>query len=214
MKFTQPKNAHYYDLVRIPHGHIPAPMIKFWSWLPIPIKGQRDWDTFHCPVCGGSSFYKVKAYCEDCASFFEEDEGKTWRAWKERDTKRWKWKRLEHALLPLLVLIGKAWYLPSVQLTAFEERKKYGGEFLWEPDPEEVYTGSNCAICGEPITWADEIQAPDHPLCCEEHGDYLELCAECYEYWEYHSDHEGCIRAFFNKNTQSVDCAELRRPAE
>ncbi|HUW44726.1 MAG TPA: hypothetical protein VMW50_02930 [Dehalococcoidia bacterium] len=210
MKFAQPKNANYYDLVRTPHGHIPAPMIKFWSWLPIPIKGQRDWGTFHCPVCGSPSFFKTGYGCDEC----QYDNEQKWKTYHNREKKRRKWKRLEYAMLPLLVLIGKAWYLPSIKLTLFEQREKYGGEFLWEPDPEEVYTDSNCAICGDPITWADEIQAPDHPQCCEEHGDYLELCVDCYEYWENQSDHKGCIRAFFNKNIQPIEYAELRRDTE
>ena len=210
MKFTQPRNANYYDLVRIPHGHIPAPMIKFWSWLPIPVKGQRDWGTFHCPVCGSPSFYKTRYGCNEC----QYDNEQEWKSYRQRERKRRNWKRLEHFLLPLYVLFGKAWYMPSVKLTHLEQVRKYGPPIQIEIDWNQE-TGEHCAICGKAITLEEELQYPDHPLCCEEHGDYLPMCASYNDFWGYNSDQKGCIREWFRENTDgklpiSIKCAETQ----
>ena len=120
MSFTNCRQPLYYDLVKIPHGHIPAPKVKFWSWLPIPIKGKRDSNTFQCPKCGRTNFFKILDRCETCKyedSLTYDHEydyeyslhGPRYEKWRKR------WKQLEYIFLPLLVLIGKASYLRSVR---------------------------------------------------------------------------------------------------
>ena len=122
MKYATSEKGLYYDLIRIPHGHIPAPKVKFWKSLPIPIKGTRTQDTFHCPWCGRPSFFKVFDQCRVC-DWEQEDDWETWKFNEARYQKRLKrekgrkrWKRLECALLPLLVLFGKAWYMRSARI--------------------------------------------------------------------------------------------------
>lgn len=121
MKFISSEKGRYYDLIRIPHGHIPAPKVKFWGGLPIPIKGERTQDTFSCPSCGRSSFFKVFHQCRVC-EWEQEDDWETWKYNEGRYQKRLKrekwrkrWKKLEYALLPFLILIGKAWYIRSAR---------------------------------------------------------------------------------------------------
>jgi len=201
MKLAQAKNANYYDLVRIPHGHIPAPMIKFWDWLLIPVKGQRDYSTFHCNICGSSNFFKQGYGCNDCGgSYPGMDDENDWKNNQLKEKTRKKWKHLEHAILPLLILFGKAWYMPSVRLTYLEQVKKYGPPVQVEIDFSEE-SGENCAICVKAITLEEELNHPDQPLCCETHGDYLPMCAGCSEFWELNSDQKGCIREWFKENT-------------
>jgi len=121
MEYAKCKNALYYDLLVIPHGHIPAPMVRFWSWLPIPVKGLRTYDTFSCPVCGMPSFFKIDYMCRECESWNDGEE--YYLHWKSREgkrKKRLKWKAFEYALLPLYILLGKAWYMKSVQYHAID----------------------------------------------------------------------------------------------
>ena len=123
MEFTKCSDALYYDLVKIPHGHIPAPMVKFWSWLPIPIKGKRTSTTFFCPNCGEPSFFKIRERCNWCEQWWDENDDEVsykemrkkydWK--RKREKWRRRWKELEYALLPLLILFGKAGYLRSVR---------------------------------------------------------------------------------------------------
>jgi len=217
MKFTQPRNGNYYDLVRIPHGHIPAPRVKFWSWLPIPIKGQRTYNTFHCPICGSPSFFKVRGHCEDCGPIYDDDE-QQWKNWAKKEDVRNRWKRLEEILLPLLVLLGKAWYMPSDRLNYLEQVKKYGPGLNVEPWMEDDEgldllldepTGENCSICGKPLTQRDEIATPDHPQCCEEHGDYLDLCENCWDTWMMRcQEPEGCIRKWFENRRIKIEASD------
>ena len=117
MKYKSPKDSQYYDLVRIPHGHIPAPMIRLWKHLPIPVKGVRDSNTFHCRGCGFPSFFKTNScyYCQ----YWDSNDPDYWE-WAEDQirlerSERWRarWKQLEYLFLPLLVVFGKAWYMPS-----------------------------------------------------------------------------------------------------
>ena len=110
--WTSCKNALYYDLVRVPHGHIPAPMVKFWGWFPLPIKDKRTYNTFICPNCGSPSFFKVWDSCNWCQYYDEEFYDRTYINQKREKWRR-RWKDLEYALLPLLVLLGKAWYMRS-----------------------------------------------------------------------------------------------------
>lgn len=123
MKFATCENGFYYDLVRVPHGHIPAPMVKFWKKLPIPIGGQRDTKTFHCINCGAPSFFKNPDYCFSCATYrwdsHDEDH-------KEKEKRRQRKKDIEYALLPILILLGKAWYLRTTRFRGDEHRTRSG----------------------------------------------------------------------------------------
>jgi len=113
-KYVKCKDALYYDLVKVIHGHIPAPKVKFWSWLPIPIKGERNYSTFRCPNCGTSSFFKVWDSCDYC-QYYDDEFYKQTYVNQKRERWRSRWKTLEYIFLPLLVLFGKAWYMRSVR---------------------------------------------------------------------------------------------------
>jgi hypothetical protein len=117
------KNANYYDLVKIPHGHIPAPKLNLWSSFPIPVKARRGNHYYFCPTCGAPSFFKVEVACWGCQEdFYSFDEFMTrYYRKKRRNYFRRIWKRLEYLFLPLLVLLGKAWYVQSVRLAYWEE---------------------------------------------------------------------------------------------
>jgi len=118
MKWATCRKSLYYDLVRVPHGHIPAPMVGFWSWLPLPVKGKRDGRMFFCPVCGMPSFFKVFdqcRWCEDWDDTPHDEWVKEYERKRRREKWRARWKRLEYVLLPILMLTGKAWYIRSVR---------------------------------------------------------------------------------------------------
>jgi len=118
----RPKYGRYYDLIRVPHGHIPAPLTNLWSKLPIPVKEVRDENYYFCPVCGEPSFFKIRYACWKCQGEFEYDPSLEEWAWKEYKRKMRKdyfrnfLKRIEYLILPFLVLIGKAWYVRSYRL--------------------------------------------------------------------------------------------------
>jgi len=203
MRFHQPKNANYYDLVKIPHGHIPAPMIKFWGWLPIPEGPQRTYNTFHCPTCGSPSFFKTGLSCPDC-EWNQEDNEQTWKKYIKRENGRRKWKRFEHAILPLLVLTGQAKYMVSERLTYLEQVRKYGPPVFqppwsneWEIELRHRPLGKKCDLCGCELTEYDDFLQQDYPQCCKEHGDFLDLCESCQNWFEYEFEGSGCIRATF-----------------
>lgn len=118
------KDANYYDLIRVPHGHIPAPLVNFWSKFPIPVKETRGCDFYYCPRCGEPSFFKIEFACWQCQDDIEEFGA--WKLYKELQRKYQRrkrrkyfrnfWKRLEYLCLPVLVLLGKAWYVKSNRL--------------------------------------------------------------------------------------------------
>lgn len=119
---VNPRDASYYDLVRTPSGHTPAPKLRFWKWLSVPVKELRDNNTFTCPRCGEGSFFKTWTYCDNCNEYLD------WNEYPNTyDSKREKRRRLlkdiECAILPILLLFGKAWYMPSI-------RGKWPGEEL------------------------------------------------------------------------------------
>ena len=122
----QPKYGRYYDLIRVPHGHIPVPLAKLWSRLPIPVKEIRDENYYSCPVCGEPSFFKIRYACRYCLDEFDYDPKLEDWAWKEyqrrmrRDYFRNFLKRIEYLILPFLILIGKAWYVRSIYLHPLE----------------------------------------------------------------------------------------------
>lgn len=106
------KNGRYYDLIKVPHGHIPTPLVNLWSNFPIPVKERRGWDYYYCRFCGTPSFFK--GICRQCEYDFEWDMlASYYQKKKRREYFRKLWKRLEYLYLPLLVLTGKAWYVRS-----------------------------------------------------------------------------------------------------
>jgi len=115
----RPRDGHYYDLIRVPHGHIPVPLIRLWKDLPIPVKDVRTHDYYHCPICGSPSFYKIDYACWDCESEAVYDEyldrliERRWQRKRRKEYFRNIWKKLEYLILPFLVLVGKAWYVIS-----------------------------------------------------------------------------------------------------
>ena len=131
MKWTRCSDALYYDLVKIPHGHVPAPRVKLWSWLPLPVKGYRTEWTFSCPVCGRDSFFKVFYRCRECEWDNYEESEESWKRRSRREKWRNRWKKLEYAMLPLLVLFGKAGYLRTTRIHA-RDLSIYGGKLTNE----------------------------------------------------------------------------------
>ena len=119
---VKPRDASYYDLIRTIHGHTPAPKLRFWKGLSIPVKELRDGNTFTCPQCGEGSFFKTFSSCNSCRDWLDWDEYPNhYNAGREKARRLL--KDIECALLPLLILAGKAWYMPST-------RSKFYGETL------------------------------------------------------------------------------------
>ena len=135
MKFYLLKDHWYYDLVRIPHGHFPGPLIpEIFKYLPIPAGKKRDDSFYSCPECGRPTFFKITKWCKDCKDmiyFSEEKEYQQhyerWQKRKVEDKRRLKFKKIEIYLLPILIILGLARYNKSI-------RKKEGYDFIeeWE----------------------------------------------------------------------------------
>ncbi len=109
-----PKKGLYYDLVKLPHGHIPVSKIKFWGSLSIPIREFRDYGYFKCPECGSPSFFRLISDCGCCGAFTKDGYSRYKKRLRKRRIHGFL-KRLEVALLPLLVYAGKAYYVRSVR---------------------------------------------------------------------------------------------------
>ena len=118
---VKPRDAAYYDLIRTPHGHTPAPKLRFWKWLSIPVKELRDENTFTCPRCSSGSFFKSFISCDNCR--YDEDRDIEVHYSERREKRRRLLKDIECAILPILLLFGLAWYMPST-------RSKFYGETL------------------------------------------------------------------------------------
>lgn len=141
------KYGRYYDLIRVPHGHIPAPKINLWSNFPMPIKEYRANDFYECPSCGEPSFFKIEYACYECQGEDTEDaDNWAWKRYKRnkrrnyfRDLK----KRLEYLFLPFLVLLGKAWYVRSERLhnsdLEYQERERLFEEWWRNEGQNENY---------------------------------------------------------------------------
>lgn len=104
--------GRYYDLIKVPHGHIPVSRIKLWSKLPIPIKAFRGYGFFKCPECGSPSFFQIVQDCGCCGAFMEDGYERLLRR-KRRRYFKGILKRIESLILPILVLTGKAYYVRS-----------------------------------------------------------------------------------------------------
>lgn len=120
MKKIKPKDGKYYDLIRIPHGHIPSPKANFWSCLPMPVMEYRDYNFYYCPVCGAPSFFKIRFACYTCQEEMQYEGTDEWayRRYKRKqrnDYFREILKRLEYLCLPFLIVLRKAWYVESVR---------------------------------------------------------------------------------------------------
>jgi hypothetical protein len=115
---VRPKHGKYYDLIRLPHGHIPVPKVRLWSALPLKVKEVRDWCYFRCPSCGQPSFFKQTFSCSWCAYI---EVSKSWyKHKKRREYFRSIKKKLEYLFLPFLILTGKAWYVSSIRTHHFD----------------------------------------------------------------------------------------------
>lgn len=119
----KPKNGAYYDLIHLPHGHIPVPRCNFWSSFPIPLKDYRDENYYRCPECKTPSFYQITDMCWECQTFYDQyyseiqflqAQARTQRRQRRRYFKRFL-KTIEYWLLPFLVLLGKAWYVKAIR---------------------------------------------------------------------------------------------------
>ena len=109
---VMPIIGNYYDLIRVPHGHIPVSKVFLWKRFPLLVREIRGNDYFKCPSCGGPSFFKVNYQCPIC------DDEYGWlrpkfRRRERRDYFRKFLKDLEVLVLPVLALMGKAWYVRS-----------------------------------------------------------------------------------------------------
>lgn len=117
----RPKYCRYYDLIHVPHGHIPTPKTNLWSHLPLPVKAIRGSRFYYCPCCGQPSFFKIRYACWTCEEDFAYDadyEKKCYARYRRRERRRYfkqLFKRIEYLFLPILVLLGKAWYVRSVR---------------------------------------------------------------------------------------------------
>jgi ribosomal protein L37E len=131
MKYTASK-GRYYDLILVPHGHIPVSKIKVWRSFPLLCKEQRTESYFHCPTCGGPSFFKIKGSCEEC-SFWgnKEVSWKQVRSKERQDYFRRLCKDIEALALPLLAFFGKAWYVRSERLHYSDPERRVQEEAFW-----------------------------------------------------------------------------------
>jgi hypothetical protein len=129
LRKLRPIDGYYYDLIRVPHGHIPVPKANLWSHLPLPIKEFRDECYYRCPSCGEPSFFKIQYVCDECFEDLDDIEQYYYKCFRvrmeRRDYFRSFWKRIEYLLLPILVLTGKAWYvLASSRLSISVKRMR------------------------------------------------------------------------------------------
>jgi len=121
---VQPKHGNYYDLIKLPHGHIPAPLSNFWSSLPLPVRDVRTYNYYRCPECGTESFFKIERCCRNCEDFmFDCATSKDYKKFEVRVRRRQRrryfkqlLKQVEYWFLPVLVLFGEAWYVKSDRL--------------------------------------------------------------------------------------------------
>lgn len=109
---AKPEKGRYYDLIKVPHGHIPVSQIKLWSKLLIPIKAFRGYGYFRCPECDSPSFFRLIFDCGCCGAFMEGGYKRFLRRQRRRYFKGIL-KRLESLILPILVFTGKAYYVRS-----------------------------------------------------------------------------------------------------
>lgn len=131
---VKPQGGRYYDLLHLPHGHFPIPMLKRWRGFPILARHVRDEYFYSCSCCGEPSFFQEAPYCRECWELHGDPSGSTWLTRRENRDKRRTyfknlWKRLDCLFLPILVLLNRiparilpkrfrryrAWYVVSLR---------------------------------------------------------------------------------------------------
>jgi hypothetical protein len=117
-------NGKYYDLIKLPSGHYPAPKLRLWKRLPIPVQGIRHSSTFRCPRCGRVSFFKSTYGCFWCENYGHSMSVSVRRKIRRREYFRNLRKKLELLILPVLVLLGKAYYMTSIRTHSLDFRNK------------------------------------------------------------------------------------------
>ena len=130
--FLCPGQGLYYDLVRVPHGHIPVSKVFLWKRFPLLVREIRGDKYFSCPECGMPSFFKVDVCCRECAArgtdrwSVGENILRRWENRSRRDYFRNLLKMLEVLVLPVLALLGKAWYVRSERRHFSDKGYRYG----------------------------------------------------------------------------------------
>jgi hypothetical protein len=122
-----------------------------WGSLPLPIREKRGQDFYFCPECGEPSFFKIDGWCDECDRIMEDCGLTPSRKFYARVIRRKRrtyfrrfLKQLELLLLPLLVLLGKAWYVRTTRLHA---RDFYGSD----ADVEGLYRLAYAETVGGPL---------------------------------------------------------------
>ena len=101
----------YYDLIEVPHGHIPAPLLfPLYRFIPLREGEPRDESFFSCPICGAASFFSgVCSFCE------EELSDPELRKYEVHEGIRHLLKSIEHLFIPVLWLFGAVKYNKVVE---------------------------------------------------------------------------------------------------
>lgn len=133
----------YYDLIRVPHGHVPVGKVWLWRRFPLLVKEFRGESYFKCAECGAKSFFKESpGRCQNCNSrlYFGfspnvRDKARNILFAKSmrlarRDYFRRFLKDLEVLTLPVLALAGKAWYIRS-ERTHYRDNLPYNKRYFW-----------------------------------------------------------------------------------
>lgn len=122
----RPVFGRYYDLVRVPHGHVPVGKVWLWRSFPLLVREIRDDKFFKCPECGHSEFFKNESWCRCCGVQNPEFD---WEAMRRRAQNRRRRayfrnlaKQVEVLVLPVLAFCGLAWYVRSERLHFSEKR--------------------------------------------------------------------------------------------
>jgi len=139
----------YYDLIRVPHGHVPAGKVWLWRRFPLVVKEFRGDGFFKCPECGQANFFKSCHFCPSSSfqtmdDFFYQAYGalgakrqmdllayrRRCTARARRDYFRRFIKDVEVLFLPVFALLGKAWYIRS-ERTHFSDEVPYSRRYFW-----------------------------------------------------------------------------------
>ena len=132
-------------MIQIPHGHIPAPLIiKLYQYLLIPAGKKRENDFYSCPECGRPSFFKITKWCDICDEEIQDEEKyaeyyERWQSRERENRRRQKFKKIEHVLLPILLIFGLVRYNRSV-------KRKIGYDFPETDEYNPYYDNFQTAI--------------------------------------------------------------------
>jgi predicted RNA-binding Zn-ribbon protein involved in translation (DUF1610 family) len=132
----RPGQGLYYDLIQVPHGHVPVGKVFLWKRFPLLVREFRDNSYFKCPECGAPSFFKVNYQCPICDDGRDDEHGwlrPKFRRRERRDYFRKFLKDLEVLVLPVLALMGKAWYVRSERRHWRDgDSRRHPGRFYFE----------------------------------------------------------------------------------